>query len=131
MQTSDLMGQAQEALKNAYAPYSKFQVGAAVQSVSGKIYTGCNVENIAYGSTICAERNAIFHAVAEEGPSFHMDAIALAANFQDAPAQCSPCGACRQVMAEFSATNTSVQYLWEGKIKTIPFTELLPDGFDF
>ena len=80
----------------AYAPYSNFQVGAALLAKDGRIFTGCNVENLSYGLTICAERNAIFAAVAAGVREF--DAIAIVADTRE---PVSPCGACRQVMAEF------------------------------
>ena len=80
----------------AYAPYSNFQVGAAVLAADGRIFTGCNVENLSYGLTICAERNAIFAAVAAGVREF--SAMAIVA---DTRQPISPCGACRQVMAEF------------------------------
>jgi cytidine deaminase len=89
---------AREVLARAYAPYSKFHVGAAVLSVSGAIYAGCNVENASYGLTICAERSAISAGVAAEGASFRVRAVVVV-NSSDAP--CSPCGACRQVIFEF------------------------------
>lgn len=89
---------AREVLTRAYAPYSKFHVGAAVLAASGAIYAGCNVENASYGLTICAERSAISAGVAAEGASFRIRAVAVF-NGNDAP--CSPCGACRQVIFEF------------------------------
>jgi cytidine deaminase len=80
----------------AYAPYSNFQVGAALLAKDGRIFTGCNVENLSYGLTICAERNALFAAVAAGVREF--EAIAIVADTRE---PVSPCGACRQVMAEF------------------------------
>src|ERR1700746_2515308 len=85
-------------MKNAHAPYSKFRVGAAVLTKNGKIFSGCNVENASYGMTNCAERTAIFTAVAELGPKFEIKAIAVV---NDKGVPCSPCGACRQVIYEF------------------------------
>ncbi|HXC03660.1 MAG TPA: cytidine deaminase [Bacteroidia bacterium] len=82
----------------AYAPYSKFHVGAALLTVKGNIYTGCNVENASFGLTSCAERNAIFRAIAEEGPDMKIEAIAVSVNSSKT---FPPCGACRQVIAEF------------------------------
>jgi cytidine deaminase len=93
---SSLIDAAIEARLAAYAPYSNFQVGAALLCESGEVFAGCNVENISYGLTICAERNAIFAAVAAGQQKFQ--AIAIAADTEKA---ISPCGACRQVMCEF------------------------------
>jgi cytidine deaminase len=90
-----LLNAAARARLNAYAPYSKFQVGAALLSDSGEIFTGCNVENASYGLTICAERAAVFKAVAEGQRSFQALALSLDGN-------ASPCGACRQVLHEFA-----------------------------
>jgi cytidine deaminase len=92
-----LVNAAQKAQRNAYAPYSRFPVGAAVLTKNGKIYTGCNVENAAYPSGICAERTAIFKAVSEG--ERELVAIAVIGPTEQ---PLSPCGACRQVMAEFS-----------------------------
>jgi cytidine deaminase len=90
-----LLNAAAHARLNAYAPYSKFQVGAALLSNTGEIFTGCNVENASYGLTICAERAAVFKAVAEGQRSFQALALSLDGN-------ASPCGACRQVLHEFA-----------------------------
>src|SRR6202167_1043963 len=88
---------AKKAMKNAHAPYSKFRVGAAILLSNGKLFSGCNVENASYGMTNCAERTAIFSAVAELGP-IDIRAV-LVVNDRGVP--CSPCGACRQVIYEF------------------------------
>ncbi len=93
---SDLTRRAREASLRAYAPYSKFPVGAAVLTADGEIYAGANVENASYGLSICAERNAIFHAVA-----LGAKAICAVAVYTPTVATTPPCGACRQVMAEF------------------------------
>src|SRR4051812_37177503 len=85
-------------MKNAHAPYSHFRVGAAILLSNGKIFSGCNVENASYGMTNCAERTAIFSAVAELGPSIEIRAVAVT---NDQGVACSPCGACRQVIYEF------------------------------
>ncbi len=97
MDFSQLTESALAAREKAYAPYSKFAVGAALRTKSGRIFRGCNVENLSFGLTICAERNAVFAAVAEGEREF--DAIAIVA---DSIQPVTPCGACRQVLAEFS-----------------------------
>lgn len=86
-----------QARENAYAPYSKFKVGAAVLGIDGSIYTGCNIENVSYGLTMCAERTAIYKMVSQGCKKF--TAIAIAAG--EKPTDSAPCGACRQVMGEF------------------------------
>jgi cytidine deaminase len=98
-----LLGAAVVASRKAYAPYSKFHVGAALLAEDGEVFTGCNVENASYGLTICAERNAVFHAVARGTKTFK--AVAIVANGKAIP---FPCGACRQVLAEFCGPKTVV-----------------------
>src|SRR4249920_78764 len=94
---------AAKVMKNAHAPYSKFRVGSAILLTNGKIFSGCNVENASYGMTNCAERTAIFSAVAELGPKIAIRAVSVV-NDQEVP--CSPCGACRQVIYEFGPDAT-------------------------
>jgi cytidine deaminase len=120
-----LLHAARKAMKNAYAPYSKFRVGAAILTSKGQVFTGCNVENASYGMTNCAERTAIFSAVADKGPNLQIVAVAVA-NAQGVP--CSPCGACRQVIYEFGPDAT---IFYDGKKgpKQSHITELLPEGF--
>jgi cytidine deaminase len=120
-----LLEAAHAAMKNAYAPYSKFQVGAALLTTSDALFTGCNVENASYGITNCAERTAIFSAIAQLGPKMKIQAIAVV-NSQNAP--CSPCGACRQVIYEFGAKATVV-FLGAKGWKELPIEKLLPEGF--
>ncbi len=112
-------------MKNAHAPYSKFHVGAAILLTNGKIFAGCNVENASYGMTNCAERTAIFSAVAELGPKIEIQAVAVA---NDHGVACSPCGACRQVIYEFGPDAT-IFFLGATGPKQAHITELLPDGF--
>lgn len=124
---SDLLSLAHTAAEKAYAPYSQFQVGCALETQSGVIYSGCNVENASYGLTICAERNAVFQAVAAEGQGMkvvRLSAVCLGHEFP-------PCGACRQVIAEFSLPNgqTEVTFLRDGKAVTRTIAELLPEAF--
>lgn len=116
---------ARAAMKNAYAPYSDFRVGAAILLKDGRVFTGCNVENASYGLTICAERNAIFAAVAASKKKPEIEAVAV---LNHRGVACSPCGACRQVIAEFGP-NATVSYLGEKKIVTRTMRELLVDGF--
>jgi len=116
---------ARKAMKNAYAPFSDFKVGAAILTAKGDIFTGCNVENSSYGMTNCAERTAIFSAVAEKGPKLEIVAVAVT-NAQGVP--CSPCGACRQVIYEFGP-DAVIFYQGKKDDKTSHITELLPEGF--
>ena len=119
----ELWRAAVSARQNAYAPYSKFAVGAAVRTVDGEIFAGCNVENASYGLTICAERNAIFGAVARGYTEFK--ALCVTA---DTAEPVAPCGACRQVIAEFKIPEI---YLTNcaGKCKKMTGAELLPYSF--
>jgi cytidine deaminase len=120
-----LLQSARKVMKNAHAPYSKFRVGAAVLLSNGKIFSGCNVENASYGMTNCAERTAIFSAVAQLGPKIEIQAVSIV-NADGVP--CSPCGACRQVIYEFGPEAT---IFFQGKNgpKQAHITELLPEGF--
>ena len=120
-----LIAAARAMLERAYAPYSNFQVGAAVLTVAGNTYTGCNVENASYGLTNCAERSAIFSAVAAEGPGMKLRAVAV---LNGAQVPCSPCGACRQVIFEFGP---QAHVIYQGKTELDQSTasELLPAGF--
>ena len=124
-----LIAAAREALKHAYAPYSKFQVGAAILTADGKTFTGCNVENASYGLTVCAERNAIFTAVAASNakPQGKIKLVAVAVATEPRVAG-SPCGACRQVIWEFGS-DAVVYYQGENGIKEQTIAQLLPDGF--
>jgi cytidine deaminase len=120
-----LLRAARKAMKHAYAPYSQFKVGAALLTSKAKVFTGCNVENASYGMTNCAERTAIFAAIAHSGPELKIRAIALV-NDQGVP--CSPCGACRQVIYEFGPDAT-VYFQGSKGWKQSHITELLPEGF--
>ena len=112
-------------MKNAHAPYSEFRVGAALMTTKGKLFTGCNVENASYGMTNCAERTAIFSAVAAAGPKIEIHAIAVV-NDRNVP--CSPCGACRQVIYEFGPKATVLFQSARGWTESL-ITTLLPEGF--
>jgi cytidine deaminase len=120
-----LLRSAKTVMKNAHAPYSKFRVGAAVLLSNGKIFSGCNVENASYGMTNCAERTAIFSAVAQLGPKFEIRAVSVV-NDQGVP--CSPCGACRQVIYEFGP-DAIVFFQGSKGPKQAHITKLLPEGF--
>lgn len=124
-QRDRLLRLARAVMKNAHAPYSNFRVGAAFITDKGKVFSGCNVENASYGMTNCAERTAIFTAVAELGPKFEIQAIAVVNN-QGAP--CSPCGACRQVIYEFGPDATVFFQGAKGE-QQAHITQLLPEGF--
>src|SRR5438270_11463592 len=116
---------AKAATKKAYAPYSKFRVGAALLTSEGDVFAGCNVENASYGMTNCAERTAIFAAVAKSGPKLEIRAVAVI-NAKDVP--CAPCGACRQVIYEFGPEAIIFFPSAQGW-KEAHITELLPEGF--
>lgn len=121
-----LLALARSAQQNAYAPYSKFRVGAAVLLENGEIFTGCNVENASYGLTNCAERSAIFTAVSSlGGGNVKIRAVAVV-NDHDVP--CSPCGACRQVIAEFGPEAT-IWYQGRNGVQESTMEQLLPDSF--
>jgi cytidine deaminase len=121
----ELIRAAREVSRNAYAPASRFAVGAAVRTASGAVHRGCNVENASYGLTICAERAAVAAAVAAEGPDVEITAVAVST---DAAGACSPCGACRQVIAELGPA-AAVLYLQDGRHVRRPISVLLPDAF--
>jgi len=120
-----LVDAAREAVCRAYAPYSRLRVGAAVLTAKGNIYTGVNVENASYGLTVCAERAAIFAAVAQEGPEMRLQALAVVS---DAAGACPPCGACRQVIFEFGPDATVIFQGRDG-LEEIPIARLLPGAF--
>ena len=120
----ELINQAQAAYQQAYVPYSHYPVGAAALFSSGKIYSGCNVENASYGLTVCAERNAIFQAVAQG--ERELKGIAIAVPTDNFP---SPCGACRQVIREFAVDCPVVLVNGSGKTRLTSLKTLLPDSF--
>ena len=126
MTDKQLLSKAQAASIHAYVPYSHFPVGAALECDDGTIYTGCNVENAAFGSTICAERTACVKAVSEGHRSFSR--IAIFADSQNWP---TPCGACRQFLAEFSPEMEVLCAKADGRYVSYKLSELLPHGFNF
>ena len=123
LEIQKLMDCAIKARENAYSPYSHFAVGAALLCEDGTLYEGCNIENASYGLTNCAERTAIFKAVYEGHIKFK--ALAVVA---DTEGPCAPCGACRQVMAEFKIPLIIMGNLM-GNIKIVTIEELLPFSF--
>ena len=127
----DLLAQARTARDRAYAPYSNFLVGAAIRTEAGNVYTGVNVENVSYPVGVCAERNAIGAAILAEGPAMRLSAVAVSARGPDGrDAPCTPCGACRQAIAEFG--DARVVFLdTEAAIRTVTIDALLPAGFTF
>lgn len=133
-----LISEAGKARTMAYAPYSNYHVGAALVVPSGRIYTGCNVENASYGLTMCAERNAIFKAVSEG--QRHVDAIAIVggpvketrSGFKNETEYAYPCGACRQVLAEFLPERGDIDVIIAKDLedyKIVKLSELLPYTF--
>jgi len=120
---------AYEASFKAYAPFSRFHVGAAIRTTRGT-YAGCNVENGSYGLTSCAERNAVFAAVGTEGGEIRIEAVAVYARSPGKKVKtASPCGACRQVLAEFGR-EAKVSFLEDGRFCTMTVDELLPAAFE-
>ena len=111
IEMEQLFAQARKAADFAYAPYSKFRVGAALLAENGTVYSGCNVENRSFGLTVCAERNAVFKAVSSGQRSFR----ALALSTPDSESPVSPCGACRQVLSEFMDPAAVVIFGGSGK----------------
>jgi len=122
---SRLMQSAKKVLKNAHAPYSRFRVGATILLSNGKLFSGCNVENASYGMTTCAERTAIFSAVAQLGPKIEIRAVAVV---NDHGVPCAPCGACRQVIYEFGP-DAVIFFQGAHGPRQAHITELLPEGF--
>lgn len=132
MEDKELIQKAYEAQKYSYSPYSDFQVGAALLTGSGKVYTGCNIENAAFSPTNCAERTAFFKAVSEGETEFR--AIAVVGNKKGAPKEewefCMPCGVCRQVMLEFVKPDEFMVLCAKGEeIRKFTLRELLPESF--
>jgi len=125
----ELVEAAINAKEMSYSPYSNFQVGAALLTKSGKIYTGCNIENAAFSPTNCAERTAIFKAVSEGEREFAAIAI-VGSNKGREPDYCYPCGVCRQVISEFATNDLAVVIVkTETDYRVHTFGELLPYGF--
>jgi len=122
----DLLERAAKSIRNAYAPYSRFRVAAAVRTASGKVYDGVNVENSSYGLTVCAERVAVFKAVSEGEREVREVLVAV-----EAEEPVPPCGACLQVIAEFGGPDTLIHMvsLTTGRYASAKLSELLPRAF--
>ena len=129
--TQNLIDAALAAAEHSYSPYSGFRVGAALELTGGEIVTGANVENVSYGLTICAERAALVRAIAQFGPRIRVAAVAVV-NLNNSPSP--PCGACRQVLAEFMDGDATVSFpggpAGAVELVTLAVRELLPHGFD-
>ena len=127
MKEKKMIDMAREVLNNAYVPYSNYRVGAVVESSSGRLYTGCNIENMSFGLTVCAERVAIFKAISEGEKGFTRIVIV-----SDDSAIPIPCGACLQVMSEFSDDNLEIIVSSkDGRLERYKLTDLLPNPFKF
>ena len=126
MTDRELMDIAEKAAKNSYSPYSRFPVGAALECSDGTVFTGCNVENAALGSTICAERTAAVKAVSEGHTDFARIAI-----WGESRDYCMPCGACRQFLSEFSMDIEMLCAKAGGRYVSYKLRELLPHTFNY
>ncbi len=126
MNDRELLRITKEASLNAYVPYSGFPVGAALECEDGTVFTGCNIENAAYGDTICAERTAVAKAVSEGQRSFTRIAI-----YAEGKGYCMPCGSCRQVLTEFSPEMEVLCAKAGGSYVSYPLTRLMPYTFNF
>ena len=124
---AQLFEEARQAAECSYAPYSHFRVGAALRLSNSEIVTGTNVENVSFGLTLCAERAALVQAVSRFGPEIRVTAIAIA-NLNEAASP--PCGACRQVLAEFTPSEAPVVFPALDGVRTLTMGELLPMGFE-
>jgi homotetrameric cytidine deaminase len=124
---AELLDQARRAALHSYSPYSKFRVGAALKLTNGETVTGTNVENVSYGLTICAERSALVRAVSQFGPEIRIEAVAIA-NLNDSASP--PCGACRQVLAEFIEPDAPVVFPAADGVRTMAFSAILPLAFE-
>lgn len=120
---SDLINKARQASENAYAPYSKFKVGATLLTKSGKVFTGCNIENSSYGLSNCAERTAIFKAISEGEKNFEELVV-----YTDTDKLFTPCGACLQVISEFSS-NMKITIVSAKEVLETTIRKLLPYEF--
>lgn len=125
MTDRELINKAIDASKNAYAPYSHFPVGAALECDDGTVITGCNVENASLSCTICAERSAVSRAISLGYRRFRRIAV-----YSDSPSYCTPCGTCRQVLCEFSPSMEVLCAKSDGRYVSYKLSDLLPASFD-
>jgi len=119
-----LIEMAAEVMVNSYSPYSRFKVGAAVECADGSVFTGCNIENVAYGAAICAEQSAIAAAISAGKREYRRIAVISEGN-----AYCFPCGKCRQIMGEFSPEMEVLSARADGRYVSYPLSTLLPMAF--
>lgn len=126
MEYKDILVRAFEAQDNAYAPYSKFHVGACVKTKDGKYFLGANIENAAYGPTVCGERNAIFAAYSNGYRKEDIESIAIVASTSKVA---SPCGTCRQVLSELISKDTPIVLSNKKEMKVTTIDKLLPYSF--
>lgn len=124
-----LIETAVKAREMAYAPYSHYKVGAALLAKSGKIYTGCNVENASFTPTNCAERTAFFKAISEGDREFEMIAIVAGKDGEELSENCTPCGVCRQVMTEFCDKDFKIILGTPDDFKVLTLEEIMPYSF--
>ncbi len=124
---SNLIKLARNVAGNAYVPYSHFRVGCVIVTEQGNLYTGCNVENVSYGLTICAERIAVFKAVSEEGPEMRIKKVLI---FTSTDKPTTPCGACRQVLSEFGDDFEVISTCNADEEFKMHINDLLPANFD-
>ena len=124
-----LIETAVKAREMAYAPYSHYKVGAALLAKSGKIYTGCNVENASFTPTNCAERTAFFKAISEDDREFEMIAIVAGKDGEELSKNCTPCGVCRQVMTEFCDKDFKIILGTPDDFKVLTLEEIMPYSF--
>ena len=122
----ELLKEAEKACVNSYSPYSHFRVGAAILTQNGNVYRGCNIENVSFGATICAERVALFKAVSEGEKDFVKIAV-----FSPDSDHCSPCGICRQALSEFSNNIKVIYRAGERGVVSVSISDLLKDSFNF
>lgn len=122
-----LASMAEKAARKSYSPYSGFKVGSALKLSNGKVVTGTNVENVSFGLTICAERSALVEAVSHYGPKIRIRAIAVA-NLNKAASP--PCGACRQMLAEFTDPDAPVIFPTSDGLRSVPFHQMHPFNFE-